>query len=291
MHQFELYFRRFGRADHNVVQRGEIDGQTKIDLVKQLVLRDFNDFANRNAFAGKGAVSRGVRDIFSNVLTFVQNSINGSDGLESIQQLFQLKDEALAILDEFNVTNDDIAELLNDVLPIARSGERVFTFILNRVGKMEEIQKTIGKQFLENPAMACRGVSVHYNGIKALYDVTMDIGHNEVISLIGPSGCGKTTFLRCLNRMNDEIDKCEVTGTVSLEGTNIYDKEINPSIRRQFGDAEIERLVVCIEQQDEVVIADRPPAIVFLVNGLARQQLPQATGKRLAPLGIGHFAP
>lgn len=97
---------------------------------------------------------------------------------------------------------------------------------------MEETIKTSGKQFLKSPKMSCRGVSVHYNGVKALHDVTMDIGRNEIISLIGPSGCGKTTFLRCLNRMNDEIEKCEITGTVSLDGVNIYDKNVNPVLVR-----------------------------------------------------------
>lgn len=97
---------------------------------------------------------------------------------------------------------------------------------------MNEITKTVGKQFLEGPKISCRGVSVHYNGSQALHDVTMDIGRNEIISMIGPSGCGKTTFLRCLNRMNDIIDGCKVHGTVSLEGTNIYDKGVNPVLVR-----------------------------------------------------------
>lgn len=99
---------------------------------------------------------------------------------------------------------------------------------------MEEIEvsKTAGKRFLENPKMSARGVSVRYDGEQALHDVTLDIGHNQVISLIGPSGCGKTTFLRCLNRMNDEIPGCEVTGTVMLEGQNIYDKDVNPVLVR-----------------------------------------------------------
>lgn len=97
---------------------------------------------------------------------------------------------------------------------------------------MSETFKTVGKPFLDNPKMSCRGIGVHYDGIQALHDVTLDIGSNEVISFIGPSGCGKTTFLRCLNRMNDEIDDCKVSGTIFLDGQNIYDKSINPVLVR-----------------------------------------------------------
>lgn len=97
---------------------------------------------------------------------------------------------------------------------------------------MSEAYKTVGKPFLKNPKMSCRGIGVYYDGIQALHDVTLDIGKNEVISFIGPSGCGKTTFLRCLNRMNDEIDTCKVSGTIFLEGQNIYDKSINPVLVR-----------------------------------------------------------
>ncbi|MGD8906446.1 MAG: phosphate ABC transporter ATP-binding protein PstB, partial [Gammaproteobacteria bacterium] len=55
----------------------------------------------------------------------------------------------------------------------------------------------------------------------------LDIGRNQVISMIGPSGCGKSTFLRCLNRMNDTIDICRVTGDISLDGTDIHDPDLD----------------------------------------------------------------
>jgi len=62
---------------------------------------------------------------------------------------------------------------------------------------------------------------------KAILDVSLDIGRNEVLAMIGPSGCGKSTFLRCLNRMNDTIDICQVTGEIKLDGQDIYDKSID----------------------------------------------------------------
>merc|ERR1712000_638650 len=62
-----------------------------------------------------------------------------------------------------------------------------------------------------------------YGEKQAIFDVSLDIGANEVIALIGPSGCGKSTFLRCLNRMNDTIDICRVGGAIELDNENIYD--------------------------------------------------------------------
>ena len=69
--------------------------------------------------------------------------------------------------------------------------------------------------------------NVHYGDKHALKDVTLDIREGEVTSFIGPSGCGKSTFLRCLNRMNDTIDGCRVSGTVMMDGEDIYDPKID----------------------------------------------------------------
>ena len=69
-----------------------------------------------------------------------------------------------------------------------------------------------------------RNVDVFYGDKQAIKNVTLDIGRNEVIALIGPSGCGKSTFLRCLNRMNDTIEGCRVTGGSTLDGKDIYDR-------------------------------------------------------------------
>ena len=84
------------------------------------------------------------------------------------------------------------------------------------------LSKIEGKPFLNDAKMHCRGVTVAYDGKVAIRNVTLDVGNREVLALIGPSGCGKSTFLRCLNRMNDTIDNCRVTGTVLLDGRDIY---------------------------------------------------------------------
>ena len=67
-----------------------------------------------------------------------------------------------------------------------------------------------------------RGLSFHYGKFQALKDISLDIGKNRITALIGPSGCGKTTFLRSLNRMTDLIDDVTVTGTVLIDGEDIY---------------------------------------------------------------------
>ncbi len=90
-----------------------------------------------------------------------------------------------------------------------------------------EDRRTVGKITVDNPKMVCRNVDVYYGEKQAIKNISLDIGANEVISFIGPSGCGKSTFLRCLNRMNDTIDICRVTGELRLEGQDIYDKDLD----------------------------------------------------------------
>jgi phosphate transport system ATP-binding protein len=84
--------------------------------------------------------------------------------------------------------------------------------------------KTVGQVTVSNPVMSARGVNVHYGEKHAIKDVSIDIARNAVIAFIGPSGCGKSTFLRCLNRMNDTIESARVTGHISLDGRDVYDK-------------------------------------------------------------------
>jgi phosphate transport system ATP-binding protein len=67
-----------------------------------------------------------------------------------------------------------------------------------------------------------QGLSFHYGDRLALADVNLEIRERQITALIGPSGCGKSTFLRCLNRMNDTIPNTRVTGSVCLDGRDIY---------------------------------------------------------------------
>ena len=89
-----------------------------------------------------------------------------------------------------------------------------------------DIGKTYGDVRCENPYVIAENVNVFYGDNHAIKDVTLEIGKKEVVALIGPSGCGKSTFLRCLNRMNDSIESARVTGHITLDGQDIYSKEL-----------------------------------------------------------------
>jgi phosphate transport system ATP-binding protein len=84
--------------------------------------------------------------------------------------------------------------------------------------------------------VATESLDVYYDNDQAIDNVSMEIPTNKVTALIGPSGCGKSTFLRCLNRMNDLIDIARVDGVVTLDGTNIYNDDVDPvALRRKVG--------------------------------------------------------
>jgi phosphate transport system ATP-binding protein len=84
--------------------------------------------------------------------------------------------------------------------------------------------------------MQARDVNVFYGDKQALFDVSLDILDRSVTSLIGPSGCGKSTFLRCLNRMNDVIESCRVTGEITLDGRDINSPKVDPvQLRARVG--------------------------------------------------------
>ena len=80
--------------------------------------------------------------------------------------------------------------------------------------------------------MRARNVDVFYADKHAIDNISLDIGSGQVISFIGPSGCGKSTFLRCLNRMNDTIENCRVSGEIMIDGQNIYDSSIDVVLLR-----------------------------------------------------------
>ncbi len=70
----------------------------------------------------------------------------------------------------------------------------------------------------------------------AVRDVDVDIARHRITAIIGPSGCGKSTFLRCLNRMNDLVPGCTVTGEVIYHGVDLYAPEVEPvEVRRRIG--------------------------------------------------------
>jgi phosphate transport system ATP-binding protein len=77
------------------------------------------------------------------------------------------------------------------------------------------------------PKVVAREVNVHYGEKHALKNVSVNIPERSVMAFIGPSGCGKSTFLRCINRMNDTIAGCRVTGKILIDNSDIYDRSLD----------------------------------------------------------------
>jgi phosphate transport system ATP-binding protein len=94
-----------------------------------------------------------------------------------------------------------------------------------------EIEKNTSDE--KNYKMIAENVSVYYDGIQAVKNVTMKFRERTVTALIGPSGCGKTTFLRCLNRMHDMTKNARVEGKILLDGQDLYSKDVDPIYHRR----------------------------------------------------------
>lgn len=78
-------------------------------------------------------------------------------------------------------------------------------------------------------------LELYYNDFKALKNINLNIQEKEITAFIGPSGCGKSTLLKSLNRMNDLVEGCKITGLITLDNKNIYkDMEIN-MLRKRVG--------------------------------------------------------
>ena len=89
---------------------------------------------------------------------------------------------------------------------------------------------------IEDAVIEAQGLGVYYGEFRAVRDVTMRFGKNEITALIGPSGCGKSTVLRCFTRMNDLIPSARVEGTIIYNDTSIYADDIDPvEVRRRIG--------------------------------------------------------
>ena len=86
------------------------------------------------------------------------------------------------------------------------------------------------------PKIQVRDLDLFYGQNQALKEINMDIAPNTVTAFIGPSGCGKSTFLKTLNRMNDLVEGVKITGSVELDGENIYSPNVDTTVlRRRVG--------------------------------------------------------
>ncbi len=116
-----------------------------------------------------------------------------------------------------NINNDNVTGINSEVTDLSQEKDKV----------LHKKRETVGNPFVENPRMTCRDVFVYYGDKMAINNAGIDVACNEVIAMIGPSGCGKSTFLRCLNRMNDTVESCRVTGDIRIDGMDIYAKNVD----------------------------------------------------------------
>lgn len=101
---------------------------------------------------------------------------------------------------------------------------------------MSTNRKDINNLSQEDTALEICNLDLKYGDKQALFDVSMKIPEKQVTAFIGPSGCGKSTLLRCINRMNDLVDHCHISGEILLNGQNIYDKKVDvAALRRNVG--------------------------------------------------------
>lgn len=75
---------------------------------------------------------------------------------------------------------------------------------------------------MDKKVMETAGLNLYYGSVRALCDINIQLYEKKITALIGPSGCGKSTFLRTLNRMNDRVRSCRITGEVKFRGKDIY---------------------------------------------------------------------
>ena len=113
---------------------------------------------------------------------------------------------------------------------LSTSGNPLGNKVAVTAGLIDPDQEEHGTKF------SARNVNVRYGSNHAIKDVDVDIPDKMVTAFIGPSGCGKSTFLRCLNRMNDTIDTCEITGEILLDRQDIYGRTVDPvQLRARVG--------------------------------------------------------
>ena len=140
-----------------------------------------------------------------------------------------------------NMTEVDVAEDQPPGPIEADEGNRAAEpLVSNRadavIDQLTEVGETVGDVRCANPFIVAENIDVYYGDNHAIQNVTLEIAKKEVIALIGPSGCGKSTFLRCLNRMNDSIESARVTGTITMDGQDIYSRKLDPvALRARVG--------------------------------------------------------
>ena len=89
---------------------------------------------------------------------------------------------------------------------------------------------------IETPIIEVKNLTAWFDTTKVLTDISISMAKKKIVAIIGPSGCGKSTFIRCLNRLHEEVHGARVEGEVLLENKNIYARKADPVlIRKNIG--------------------------------------------------------
>jgi phosphate transport system ATP-binding protein len=86
---------------------------------------------------------------------------------------------------------------------------------------------------MDNHIIAAKDCNLFYGNFQALKNINMEIDEHEITALIGPSGCGKSTFIKIFNRMNDLVEDCHITGSITINGKNIFAKDTDVTLLRK----------------------------------------------------------
>jgi phosphate transport system ATP-binding protein len=134
------------------------------------------------------------------------------------------------------------------------------------------------------PAIETRRLSLWYGGFQALREVSLDLKHGIITSLIGPSGCGKTTLLRCFNRVNERYGNVRTEGEIRVLGQSIYDPEVSlVELRKSVGMVFQRPNPLPISVYENVVFGLR----IHASRGeLGRSVLDEAVEKALTEVGL-----
>ena len=118
------------------------------------------------------------------------------------------------------MSNGKLTETTNKERIVTRIDDTIFQ---GKVSESDGAESNLSQKY----RMTAKNVNVYYSEIHAIKNLSLSIRENEVLSIIGPSGCGKSTFLRCLNRINDIVEGCRITGEIMLDGVDIHGGELD----------------------------------------------------------------
>ena len=120
---------------------------------------------------------------------------------------------------------------LNKKLTYIGHDEKIVIGLLER-----KLMSDPAEEIPSRPKIVAENINFHYGKFQALKSVSITVPEKKVTAFIGPSGCGKSTFLRCLNRMNDLIDGTKLEGSITIDGIDIYGKDVDPvALRKDVG--------------------------------------------------------